>query len=109
MATVTFDHVTKKYADDAVAVDDLELDIADGELLLRSKDYPRAAAVLGAYPHDIVLLRVASPPYSFMMAQLGWQVVYRDKVAALFARANSPAAQLKDIPIEGRPGSDFFP
>jgi hypothetical protein len=43
------------------------------------------------------------------MAQLGWQVVYRDKVAALFARANSPAAQLKDIPIEGRPGPDFFP
>ena len=69
---------------------------------------PRAAAVLGAYPHDFVLLRVASPPYSFMMAQPGWQIVYRDKVAALFARANSPIARLKDIPIEGRPGRDFF-
>jgi hypothetical protein len=70
---------------------------------------PRAAAVLGAYPHDFVLLRVASPTYSFMMAQPGWQIVYRDKIAALFARANSPAAQLKDMPIEGRPGPDFFP
>jgi hypothetical protein len=69
---------------------------------------PRAAAVLGAYPHDFVLLRVASPPYSFMMAQPGWQIVYRDKVAALFARPNSPIARLKDIPIEGRPGRDFF-
>jgi multiple sugar transport system ATP-binding protein len=34
VATVTFDHVTKKYADDAVAVDDLQLDIADGEFLV---------------------------------------------------------------------------
>src|SRR5256712_1274886 len=34
MATVTFDHVTKAYADDAVAVDDLHLEIADGEFLV---------------------------------------------------------------------------
>jgi multiple sugar transport system ATP-binding protein len=34
MATVTFDHVTKKYADDAVAVNDLQLEIADGEFLV---------------------------------------------------------------------------
>jgi multiple sugar transport system ATP-binding protein len=34
MATVTFDHVTKAYADDAVAVNDLDLDIADGEFLV---------------------------------------------------------------------------
>ena len=47
---------------------------------------PRAAAVLGAYPHDFVLLRVASPGYGFMMAQPGWRIVYRDRVAALFAR-----------------------
>jgi len=64
---------------------------------------PRAAAVLGAYPHDFVLLRVASPPYSFMMAQPGWQIVYRDKVAALFARANSPAALLHGMRIHHPP------
>jgi hypothetical protein len=64
---------------------------------------PRAAAVLGAYPHDFVLLRVASPPYSFMMAQPGWQIVYRDKVAALFARANSPAALLHGMRIRHPP------
>jgi multiple sugar transport system ATP-binding protein len=34
MATVTFDHVTKAYSDDAVAVNDLHLDIADGEFLV---------------------------------------------------------------------------
>ena len=70
---------------------------------------PRAAAVLSAYPHDFVLLRVASPGYGFMMAQPGWRIVYRDKIAALFARADSPAAHLKGIPIEGRPGPNLFP
>ena len=70
---------------------------------------PRAATVLGAYPHDFVLLRVASPGYGFMMAQPGWRIVYRDKIAALFARADSPAARLKGIPIEGRPGPNLFP
>jgi multiple sugar transport system ATP-binding protein len=34
MATVTFDHVTKAYADDAVAVNDLDLLIKDGEFLV---------------------------------------------------------------------------
>ncbi len=34
MASVTFDHVTKAYADDAVAVDDLNLLIKDGEFLV---------------------------------------------------------------------------
>jgi multiple sugar transport system ATP-binding protein len=33
MASVTFDHVSKRY-DDVAAVDDLELDIADGEFLV---------------------------------------------------------------------------
>jgi hypothetical protein len=70
---------------------------------------PRAAAVLNAYPHDFVLLRVASPAYGFMMAQPGWRIIYRDRVSALFARANSLVAQLKGISIEGRPGPDFFP
>jgi multiple sugar transport system ATP-binding protein len=34
MATVEFDHVTKAYTDDFVAVQDLDLDIADGEFLV---------------------------------------------------------------------------
>ena len=34
MAPVTFDHVTKKYAADVVAVDDLQLEIEDGEFLV---------------------------------------------------------------------------
>src|SRR5512133_2699172 len=34
MATVTFDHVTKSYADGTVAVNDLDLLIKDGEFLV---------------------------------------------------------------------------
>jgi multiple sugar transport system ATP-binding protein len=34
MATVTFDHVTKQYAPEVTAVDDLNLDIEDGEFLV---------------------------------------------------------------------------
>jgi len=34
VATVTFDHVTKKYAADVTAVDDLQLEIDDGEFLV---------------------------------------------------------------------------
>ncbi|MFY9579661.1 MAG: sn-glycerol-3-phosphate ABC transporter ATP-binding protein UgpC [Gaiellaceae bacterium] len=34
MATVTFDHVTKKYAEDVTAVNDLDLEIEDGEFLV---------------------------------------------------------------------------
>jgi hypothetical protein len=44
-----------------------------------------------------------------MTAQPGWRIIYRDKLASLFVRANSPAARLKGIPIEGRPEPDFFP
>jgi multiple sugar transport system ATP-binding protein len=34
MATVSFEHVTKAFSDDVIAVDDLDLDIADGEFLV---------------------------------------------------------------------------
>jgi len=34
MSTVSFDHVTKKYAEDVVAVNDLQLEIDDGEFMV---------------------------------------------------------------------------
>ncbi|MGH7915085.1 MAG: hypothetical protein ACREPW_10620 [Candidatus Binataceae bacterium] len=71
--------------------------------------HPNAARILSAYPHDFVLLRTASPGYGFMMAQPGWRIVYRDKIAALFARAGSPAAQIKGVPVDGEAGPNLFP
>ena len=34
MASITFDQITKRYPDGTVAVDELDLDIADGEFLV---------------------------------------------------------------------------
>ena len=34
MATVTFDHVTKRFGPEATAVDDLNLEVSDGEFLV---------------------------------------------------------------------------
>jgi hypothetical protein len=35
----------------------------------------------------------------FMLQQAGWRLVYRDPVAALFARADSPAAHSAGVPV----------
>ncbi|HVA80278.1 MAG TPA: hypothetical protein VNF29_05090, partial [Candidatus Binataceae bacterium] len=58
-----------------------------------------AARVLAAYPHDFVMVETDAPPYRFMLRQAGWRLVYRDPVAALFARADSPAAHIAGVPV----------
>jgi len=60
---------------------------------------PEASAVLAAYPTDYVLMPAQSAASRFMAAQPGWRLVYRDPVAALFARADSPAAHLAGVPL----------
>lgn len=59
---------------------------------------PGAARVLDEYPNDFVLMPTGSPAYSLMMAQAGWRLIYRDPVAALFARADSAGAKLAGVP-----------
>jgi len=46
----------------------------------------------------------------FMSGEPRWRLIHRDRVAALFARADSPAAQLAGVPIlrEGAPPSFFL-
>jgi hypothetical protein len=58
-----------------------------------------AERVLAAYPHDFVMEVTDSPLYRFMLQQAGWRLVYRDPVAALFARADSPAAHSAGVPV----------
>ncbi|HEY2525755.1 MAG TPA: hypothetical protein VGI29_11900 [Candidatus Binataceae bacterium] len=55
---------------------------------------PGAARVLDQYPNDFVLMPTGSPAYTLMMSQAGWPLIYRDPVAALFARAGSRAARI---------------
>jgi hypothetical protein len=70
---------------------------------------PRAAAVLAAWPHDFVLLRTASPSYAFMLAQPGWRSVYRDKTAALFARAGTIRRTAQGNSAARRSRTESFP
>lgn len=69
-----------------------------------------AARVLDAYPNDFVLMPTGSPAYGLMTAQASWRLVYRDPVAALFARASSAAACLAGVPVLSMTAlPSFFP
>jgi hypothetical protein len=69
-----------------------------------------AERVLAAYPHDFVMEQTDSPLYRFMLRQAGWRLVYRDPVAALFARADSPAAHIGGVPVlRDKAPPSFFP
>lgn len=71
---------------------------------------PGAARVLDEYPNDFVLMPTGSPAYTMMTKQPRWRLVYRDPVAALFARAGSRAAHIPGIPIiHATAPPSFFP
>jgi hypothetical protein len=72
-------------------------------------DRPRAATVLGAYPHDYVLITSASPVRELMERRLDWRLIYSDPDALLFARANSAAARIGGVPIRGQHQAETFP
>ena len=59
----------------------------------------RAAAMLAAYPTDYVVMPSDSAAARFMSGEARWRMIYRDPVAALFARADSPAAHIAGVPI----------
>jgi hypothetical protein len=59
----------------------------------------RAPKVLAAYPTDYVLMPSDSPAAGFVAAQEKWRMIYRDPVAALFARADSHAANIAGVPV----------
>lgn len=80
------------------------------QYLLFYFDRPGAAAVLSAYPHDFVLIPPASGAYNLMTRQAGWKLIYRDAGSALFARADSAAAKIPAVPIDGGvPAPGYFP
>ncbi len=73
-------------------------------------DWPGAAAVLSAYPHDFVLIPPNAPAYALMSRTPGWKLVYRDDAAVLFARAGTSLAAMGAFP-GGRtvPVVQYFP
>ncbi len=70
---------------------------------------PHASAVLDAYPHDFVLIPVGSAAATVMDARRDWRVIYRDDLSLLYARTDSAAAQIPDIPVTGVSTSAVFP
>jgi len=68
-----------------------------------------AAHTLDAYPTDFVLTNPRGREASVMDSQRGWRLIYRDDVASLYARANSPAAHLDGVPFTGPASFPFFP
>jgi hypothetical protein len=71
---------------------------------------PGAARVLDTYSNDLVLMPTGSPAYQLLMAQTGWQLIFRDPVASLFARAGSRPASLAGVPeLHANAPPSFFP
>ena len=69
----------------------------------------RAAEVLASYPHDFVMLEPNSAAVPLMNASKDWKLVYRDDIALLYARADSPAARIPGVPIVEKSPPRVFP
>jgi hypothetical protein len=70
---------------------------------------PGGARLLDRYPHDYVLMPTGSPADRTVSARTDWRLIYRDAVAVLFARANSPAAHLRGVPFSAAAPPSNFP
>lgn len=71
--------------------------------------HARAGKVLDSYPHDFVLITPKAPVRTLMEHRPDWKLIYSDPDSMLFARAGSPAAKLKGVPVRGRREPEYFP
>lgn len=69
------------------------------DFLAFSFNEPAAVQMLASYPHDFVLIPPDCRAYPLMTSRKDWTLLYRDQFSALFARANSPAAHLANLPV----------
>ena len=70
-----------------------------------------AALLLARFAASMAAEPPASAPNTLgeQEKQAGWKLIYRDRVAAFFARADSPAAHLPGVPVTGTPPPNYFP
>ena len=66
-------------------------------------------SVLDTYPNDFVLMPPESAAYQTMLSRSDWKLIYSDEKCALFAHANSPAAALDGVPVNGHASESYFP
>jgi len=68
----------------------------------------RTTEVLASYPHDFAVIPSGQAAYEMMMARPDWKLIYRDPVAALFARKSFGAPELSSSKVvEVAPPSRF--
>lgn len=73
-------------------------------------NFVQAGRVLRGYPHDLILIPPEAPAYHLLENSPEWKLVYRDRTAVLFVRANSAAARIPGVPVEGvSPKTSYFP
>ncbi|HUO04990.1 MAG TPA: hypothetical protein VMU16_07305 [Candidatus Binataceae bacterium] len=66
-------------------------------------------APLTNYPTDFVLVSPYSPARKLMDSRSDWQLIYSDPASRLYARANSSAAHLAGVPVNGAAYETSFP
>ena len=70
---------------------------------------PGGETPLDNYPTEYVLIPSDLAARPLMDSRRDWRLIYRDDVALLYARADSPAAQIAGIPIVGTARPATFP
>jgi hypothetical protein len=84
--------------------------IIDDYIVFRFDYRHGAARILDAYPHDFVLIPPDFEAYGVILKSARWKLIYRDQDSALFARADSLAAKIPNIPVSGTvPKESYFP
>jgi len=84
--------------------------IIDDYIVFRFDYRGGAAKILDAYPHDFVLIPPGFEAYGVILKSARWKLIYRDQDSALFARADSLAAGIPNIPVSGTaPKESYFP
>jgi hypothetical protein len=80
------------------------------EYLLFHFGMPKGNSLLDRYPHDFVLISTKSAAQRLMENRRDWKLIYRDRDSLLYARANSPAANIPGEPASGPASSgEGFP
>jgi hypothetical protein len=70
---------------------------------------PGADRVLDSYLHNYILIPPQCAAYALMAKRPAWKLIYRDPDSALFARANSAAANAAGVPVIGKAQPGYFP
>ncbi|MDO8432625.1 MAG: hypothetical protein Q7S58_09470 [Candidatus Binatus sp.] len=70
---------------------------------------PGAQIALDNYPTEYVLIPPDLAARKLMDSRRDWRLIYRDDIALLYARADSPVAKIAGLPVAGSAKAATFP